>query len=355
MNKLYGITRLLKKYEENFVGEIPLARSSLRYRHKEDYKYYYEENISIDFNLEEKKLLIESRDYNLRDEYRIHYPRYTSNGRPDYKQYFHFIFSVEKNKKPFVLIVKGCNVKDYKKHFKSKLRVDINEEKDYIHKREILLYQELIYRDLGLGMGIVRLDITKEELLNIGLSRQEFLYGIYHLILSEEIKYLANRFSLLGVRKEDYIEFLYNAALGNESGKKIIPAIGLDRRDYLTLYFCRKLEFKMSEIEKDLLAKPGMSPIKLGEIYRLVYELIYLDRLPSLARRINVMENLKFASLSIKDIDFKYITSILLSRVKDTGLSIIEILEIVLNYRRSFKEALNFPLLEDTSKIEEFV
>lgn len=340
MDSVYNLMQDVYEIHTREKSDVPLARPKWKDIYNTNYKYYYGNDVEVDFNLPENKLTVYCAEYGFKDEYTISYPRYTSRGNSEDSKFFHFFFSVVEEKSSSVIIIRANNITNFNELYDSKHRVEVKSEKDFLGKKEILNYQETIYRNLGLGIAIKDIEPSKDDLDELGLTKPEFIYAVCDLIIKAESFYLASRFRSCGSSKDKYLQIL-NDILEDEIVNIDNCSIeGLTRSDYITLKILSELKVQNKNRKRMLQTNRNEFQMSLKEISQKVEKLIYLDEIYSMKLGLNVVETLKVYGFEVKDINICETTTKLVSRIGDTKLSIVEMLEIILNHKRNLHDAL---------------
>lgn len=343
----------------NIYNKIDRRYMEIRPRWKEKYniryKYYYNDKVRIHFDLDNKKLIIKSKSEKYVDEYEINYPRFTSRGNMQDSKYFNFFFSVKDQTHNAVIIVKADNIINLAEMYESKLNIKVEKRNNYLSELEILEYQEYIYRDLGLGLGLKSLDVKDRELEKLDITREEFTYAVTELIIRAENFYLINKLRDIGIKEEEYLNILQKLVdCKLEDGdlkSKLIIRYEISELDYMTIRVVANLKMQNMERKKALVKLIRNKFDSLDKLVDRIEKLVYLDEIESLTIGMNVGQTLKEYGFEIKDINISKITMKLIHRVADTNLSIIEMLEIILNHKRYARSILKLDDIRQGSKI----
>ncbi len=343
----------------NIYNKIDRRYMEIRPRWKEKYniryKYYYNDKIRVQFDLEDKKLTITSKGEKYVDEYEINYPRFTYKGNMQDVKYFNFFFSVKDQSHDAVIIIKADNIINLAEMYESKLNIKVENRNNFLSEVEIMECQEFIYRDLGLGLGLKSLDVKDRELERLNITREEFTYAVTELIIRAENFYLINKLKSIGIKEEEYLNILQKLIdCKLEDGdlkSKLIIRYEISELDYSTLRVVANLKIQNMARKKSLVKLIRNKFDSLDKLVERVEKLVYLNEIDTLTIGMNVAQTLKEYGMEVKDINISKITTKLICRVASTSLSIIEMLEIMLNYKRLPSNVLKLEEIRQGSKI----
>lgn len=315
------------------------------------YKYYYDNDIEVEFDISKKKLTLTCYKHDFKETYDIKYPRFTSRGIHDKSRYYQFFFSVMDQQEEVVIVIRADNIKNYHELCTTNLHVQVTSENNIFTKKNILKYQETIYRDLGINMGLKDIAVDPMDLSRIGMTRDEFDYGIYSLMFRTQNEYLCDIFRCLGIGKHKFLELIDRCDKAAELMETRVEAIGLSREDFMEIRYLmeidKQISLKKKAIEEAMEDETERLNRRLIQIGKRLENLIYLDKIPSLSEGRNILQTLRIYGMDIHSVDMKELTKKFLKDVEMTGLSVMEMLEMVFNYRRSIPEALR---VEDSQR-----
>lgn len=347
MEKVYTLMQERYQVYLKEMEDMPLNIPEWKELFGVKYKYY-NNDIIVEFDINKKELRLKCLEQKINDTYEIKYPRFTSRGIYDKSKYYQFFFSVlDESGQESVIIIRADSIKNYQELYKSELYVSVKSEENIFKIEDMVSYQRHIYRQLGLGLGLQDVNIDEIELARLGMNLQEFEYGLTELKLRCQNDYLVERFRELGVSKYEFFDMMRSCENATCLMGKKVKAIGLTKVDYMEIRYLMELRERIrtvgDRIARDLIEKEV--PVdkvdrRIAQIGRRLESLIYLDKLESLKTGKNVLQTIRFCGFDIVDIDMKELTKSLLIEVKDKNLTIIEMLEMTFNYKRTLKEAL---------------
>ncbi len=348
MEKVY--TLMQERYQihikemENIPENIPEWKELFGVR----YKYYNNKDITVKFDIHKRELKLQCLEQKINDIYEIKYPRFTSRGVYDKSKYYQFFFSViDESGQNAVVVVKADRIENYQELCESELYVNVRNEEDFFKTEDMVKYQKHIYRQLGLGMGLQDVNVDEMELSKLGMSILEFEYGLTQLKLRCQNDYLVERFREFGITRYEFLDIIKSCENATCLMGKKVKAIGLKKADYMEIRYLMELRSRFRLVGEKIIDileikdvaenKRNRRMIQIG--FRLE-QLIYMDKFESLKTGKNVLQTIRFCGMDIKDIDMMGLTDLLLEEVKKKNLSVIEMLEMVFNHKRTLKEAL---------------
>ncbi len=290
----------------------------------------------MNFILKDKKLVISHKNLSLVEEYEIGYPRYTTKGNKDDENFFNFYFIVKHREKLGVIIIRAVNITNLPEVSRSDNNIKIENREDYISEEEIIRWQEYIYRSFGLGNGVKKLELDDEQVENLNITKSEYAYAINEIYLQAEKVYIADRCEYLKLEREKSIDIFH----GNYSLDEL-ENLGFEGFDFKAVENIKE-EINLNLDRKNRLEE-GRSKhqVSLPEILERITRDILKQEKPVFIESGNMVKVLRENNLSIQDIDIKAMTHKLLYRVLKTKLTVVEMLEMIINYNRRLDEALH--------------
>ncbi len=342
MDKVFKIMEEMYDIYQNAKKNTSINPPSWKESYGNYYKYYFNNIVKVDLDVENNKLLIRHKDLGVKEEYILTYPRFTVKGTDEDPNFFNMYFAVRHNNKSGVLVIKAVNIVNLKELLHSKFRVDMTDKEDYLSEEEILKYQEYTYRKLGIGIGVRELSVMDEDLENMNITRGEYLYTINRIKLNGEENYLKNRFLELGIDLDLDIDNI------NESNYEVI---GLEEIDYNSIVLTRELRQQCESRRERLEKGRSKYQISLDEIINNITKSILLEEENCFIVNRNIPQTLKEYGYKIENINIVELTNKLIQRISKTKLSIMEMVQIVFNYKRSLSEAFYIEEMRKTIEV----